>query len=190
MTTPKDNTAESTNQLSAAQSKARLLLSAAVAFSFYFGWAYWANMADSIPKDVTLRAAFVQGTYSGLVTLVFTWLLERSVHRLGAQCYSLAFMVPITCKFHSGSRQNQAVRRVLNHGLSLSAGYFSGARLPGAILAPLLPLTIQSAFVLLVNYLNHTPNLWLTVAPSLFFSAVYGYSYTFALLKKNDLKLP
>jgi hypothetical protein len=29
-----------------------------------------------------------------------------------------------------------------------------------------------------------TPNLWLTVAPSIFFSMVYGYVYSISLTKK------
>lgn len=163
----------------------RLVLSAVVAFSFYFGWAFWANSSPTINLDVTLRAALVQGSYSGLVTLVFTWLLEKSVARFHGHCLSLAFMTPILCQFHSTSRQNRAIGRAFNHGLNASAKTFEGTKIPGALIAPLLPLIVQTTLVVLVNVVNQTPNLWLTISPSVFFTALYGYSYTFALIKKG-----
>ena len=165
----------------------RLFVSAVVAFSFYFGWAFWANSSPEIGYEITLRAALVQGSYSGLVTLIFTWLLEKSVSQFHGHCLSLAFMTPILCRFHSKSRQNKAIGRAFNHSLQLSARAFEGTKIPGALLAPMLPLMIQTTFVVLVNVLNQTPNLWLTVAPSVFFTALYGYSYTFALIKKGPI---
>ena len=51
-------------------------------------------------------------------------------------------------------------------------------------MAPLLPITIQSSIAISVNLINQTPNLWLTVAPSIFITAIYGYAYTFTLLSK------
>lgn len=167
-------------------SNMRLLISALVAFSFYFAWAYWANLSDAIPLNTTIQAAFVQGAYSGLMTLLFTWLLERSVSKFHGHCFSLAFMMPILCKFHSTSTQNQAIKKALSHGLNESARFFEGQKLPGALLAPLLPLLIQSGLVTLVNVINQTPNLWLTVAPSIIFSGIYGYSYTTALIRTKN----
>lgn len=46
------------------------------------------------------------------------------------------------------------------------------------------PLLILSIMVYLVNYLNQTPNIMLTIAPSIFFTAVYGFLFTVTLLKK------
>ena len=122
----------------------RMLISGVIAFVFYFGWAYWANLAPTIPIDVTLRTAFVQGSYSGLVTLFFTL------------------------------------------GLELSIRQFDRNRLSGMLIAPLIPLVIQSIFVILVNVINKTPNLWLTVTPSIVFSGLYGYVYAFVFLKKES----
>jgi len=165
----------------------RLLLSSAVAFAFYFGWTYWANSAPEIEAGVQLRAALVQGAYSGFVTLFFTFLLEKTVQRFHAHCLSLAFMTPILCSVHSKSRQNLAIYAAFNDGLDTSARYLEGKKLPGALVAPLLPLFVQSCLVVLVNILNGTPNLWLTVTPSILFTGLYGYFYTFALLKGTSL---
>jgi len=49
-----------------------------------------------------------------------------------------------------------------------------------------LPLAVQSDLVVSVNWLNQTPNLWLTFAPSILFTGLYGYLYTFTLLNKKD----
>lgn len=48
------------------------------------------------------------------------------------------------------------------------------------------PLIVQSSTVFLINYLNGTPNLMLTILPSIFFTAVYGIVFTFSLLKKPE----
>ncbi len=121
----------------ARKAKIRMAVSSLVAFAFYFLWAYWANSGADIAIEVTIRSALVQGTYSGLVTLIFTWLLERS-------------MMVVANRF--GDRP---------------------------WLTPLFPITLQSVFVIGVNIINDTPNLWLTVAPSILFSAIYGYIYVY-----------
>jgi len=167
-------------------STTRLLLSAILAFGFYFGWAYWANSSPDIAPDVTIKAAVVQGSYSGFVTLGFTFVLEKLVSRFGGHCFSLAFLTPLICKVRSKTTQAKAIVRAVNHALDLSAGYFSGKRIAGVFLVPLLPLTVQSVLVVSVNWLNQTPNLWLTVAPSILFTGLYGYLYTFTLLNKKD----
>ncbi|PCI60342.1 MAG: hypothetical protein COB35_09475 [Gammaproteobacteria bacterium] len=51
-------------------------------------------------------------------------------------------------------------------------------------LAIIPPLMIQSAIVYGINYLNHTPNIMLTITPSIFFTALYGVVFAFTLLKK------
>ena len=165
----------------------RLLLSAAVSFVFYFAWAYWANSMVSQDMDLVLRSAFVQGTLSATITLLFTFALEKVVAKYGENCYSLVFVVPILCSVHSKTLQNIAIYRTFNSALDLSATKASGKFIPGTLFAPLLPLVIQASIAITVNIINQTPNLWLTVAPSIFFTGVYGYVYTFTLLKKRKL---
>jgi len=166
-------------------STVRLLISALVAFGFYFSWSYWANSGPEIPSHITLRSAIVQGLYSGGVTLFFTFILEKVVNRFGGHCLSLAFMTPILCSVRSKTTQNRAIHSAFSHGLATSASYFQGKKIPGAMVAPLLPLLVQSLLVISVNIVNNTPNLWLTVTPSILFTGLYGYIYTFTLLKKK-----
>lgn len=164
----------------------RLLLSGLVSFVFYFSWAYWANSAENIPTTTTLQAALVQGSYSGIVTLFFTYLLEKVVNKYGESCISLAFITPILCKFHSQTKQNKAIRQTFNHALNTSARFLQDKKIAGALLAPLLPIAVQGSLVVLINVINNTPNLLLTVAPSIFFTMVYAYSYTFTLVQKKS----
>jgi len=51
-------------------------------------------------------------------------------------------------------------------------------------LAIIPPLLMQSTTVYFINYFNQTPNLILTIIPSIFFTAVFGIFFTFTLLKK------
>ena len=164
----------------------RLLLSAVVAFIFYFGWAYWANSMDGVHSSVTFRAALVQGSFSGLTTLFFTLLLEKVHAKFGDHWLSLAFVVPILCAVHSKTKQNIAIFTTINYAMNRWAGYFKLNKLSATLFIPLLPIVVQSCLVILVNVINNTPNLWLTVMPSIFFSTVYGYVYTFTLLKKKE----
>ena len=48
------------------------------------------------------------------------------------------------------------------------------------------PLLMQSTMVYLINYLNQTPNLILTIIPSIVFTAIFGIFFTFTLLKKPE----
>ena len=162
----------------------RLILSGVVSFVFYFAWAYWANSADNIPGSVTLQAALVQGSYSGFVTLFFTFILERVVNKYRTSCVSLAFVTPILCMFHSKTPQNVAIRQSFNNAINLSASYLKDKEVAGTLFAPIIPILVQSSLVLLVNVVNQTPNLLLTVAPSIVFTTLYAYTYMFALLKK------
>lgn len=54
------------------------------------------------------------------------------------------------------------------------------------MLGVLPPLAIQSALVILLNVINATPNLWATVAPSIFFTGLYGFAYAHSLLKSPE----
>lgn len=167
-------------------STVRLILSGVVAFCFYFAWAYWANSSPSIDPQMTLQSALVQGSYSGLVTLVFTFLLERANKIFVHRCWSLAFMVPVLCAVHSPTRQANAMREAMNDALALSADKMAGSCIPGVVFAPFLPIAVQSCFVIAVNVINHTPNLWLTVIPSILFSTLYAYSYSITLWKARN----
>lgn len=53
-------------------------------------------------------------------------------------------------------------------------------------LAVIPPLLLQSAMVYLINYFNQTPNLLLTIIPSILFTALYGIFFAFTLLKKPE----
>jgi len=74
--------------------------------------------------------------------------------------------------------------------LDLSARKLEGLRVPGTLLAPLAPLAVQSLLAIGVHVLNGTPNLWLTVTPSIVFTAIYGYVYTFTLLRSAEPETP
>lgn len=164
----------------------RLLLSGGVSFVFYFAWAYWANNAENIPASTTLQAALVQGAYSGFVTLFFTFFLEKIIEKYGENSISLAFITPILCKFHSQTKQNKAIRQTFNHALNVSARFLQGKKIAGVLLAPLLPVAVQGVLVVMINVINNTPNLLLTVIPSIFFTMIYAYSYTFTLVQEKS----
>lgn len=165
-------------------STVRLFVSAAVSFAFYFAWSYWANSMATDDQALVLRSAFVQGTLSATITILFTFALEKSVARFGGSCLSLVLVVPVICTVHSKTKQNIAIFRTFNTALDTSARYLSGAFVPGTMLAPLLPIAVQASIAIGVNMLNQTPNLWLTVAPSILITAIYGYVYTYTLLSK------
>ncbi|NMP80310.1 hypothetical protein HHE92_10920 [Pseudoalteromonas arctica] len=155
-----------------------------MSFVFYFSWAYWANSSADIAKSVTLQAALVQGLYSGFVTLFFTFILEKVVNKYKSSYVTLAFVTPIICMFHSKTPQNVAIRQSFNNVINSSASYLGNKKIAGVLFAPIIPITIQSSLVIIVNVINQTPNLALTVAPSIFFTALYAYTYMLALLKK------
>ena len=151
----------------------RLVISALVAFGFYFTWTFWANSLVTDNSGDILRSALVQGTLSASVTILFTFALEKSVSHFGNRNLSLIFVMPILCSIHAKTRQNIAIFKL------------SSRAIPGTLLAPLVPITIQGGLALGVNLLNQTPNLLLTILPSIIFSAIYGYLYTFTLLKER-----
>ena len=55
-------------------------------------------------------------------------------------------------------------------------------------IAVIPPLLMQSVMVFSINYVNQTPNLMLTIIPSIFFTAIYGIVFTFSLLKKPEFQ--
>ena len=166
-------------------SSQRLWLSAIVSFLFYAGWSFFANRLVTDDMTVLVRSALVQGIYSGGVTLGFTWLLEHFYQRVGTRWMSFAFMVPVLCYAHSQTKQARAIRASADDLIDRSASWLKGTCLPGVIFSPLIPLTVQSLLVIAVNVVNQTPNLWLTVAPSMVYSGAYGYLYTLSLNKQK-----
>ena len=48
------------------------------------------------------------------------------------------------------------------------------------------PLLMQSSMVYFINYVNQTPNLILTIIPSIVFTALFGIFFAFTLLKKPE----
>ena len=166
-----------------AKARLRLMLSALVPMLLYGAWAYYANSLVTDDQNMLMRAAITQGVLSGTITLLFTLALEKVVDRWGGNCYSLVFITPILCGVRSTTPQNLAIFQTFRSALDLSAKNMQGKRLPGSVLAPLLPILLQSAIAISAHLINQTPNIALTVAPSIFFSAIYGYVYTFALLK-------
>jgi hypothetical protein len=163
-------------------STTRLLLSAIISFVFYFGWSYWANSLVTDNTNLLMRSAFVQGSLSATITILFTFILEKTVGKFEKSYVSLIFVVPIICTVHSKTKQNVAIFKTFKSMLDKSADYLSNNSVPGTALAPLLPISVQAFIAIAVNVINQTPNLWLTVAPSILITAIYGYVYTFTLL--------
>jgi len=50
-------------------------------------------------------------------------------------------------------------------------------------LALIPPLMMQSLVVFSINYFNNTANIMLTIAPSIFFTALYGGAFSYSLLQ-------
>ncbi|AEP31020.1 hypothetical protein [Brumicola nitratireducens] len=164
----------------------RLTISGIVAFFFYALWAYYANSLVTDNTQVLYKAALVQGTYSGIITLVFTFLLELSYKMLSNKQYCLPFMIPSMTRPAFFSKECLTTKTV-ETSLRKIERACDGTCLPGALLTPMPAIAVQSIFVISVNVAFMTPNLWLTVAPSVFFSAVYGYSYSMSLTRKLKL---
>ncbi len=104
--------------------KNRAILSAIVAFSFYSAWSYWVNAMVSDDLMLVVRSALLQGSYSALMTVTFTALLNYTLRKM--KCHKRPY------------------------------------------LAVFPPLAVQSILVVGLNVINATPNLWATVAPSIF----------------------
>lgn len=164
----------------------RLFLSALIAFVSYASWAYYANSLVTDDQHLLIKSALVQGIYSGGITLFFTLMLEVFFRKFGASPYCLPLILPRINARHT--RKNRcSTLETFEASLELSEHKCHGTCLPGAILSPIPALAIQSMLVIAVNIVFETPNLWLTVAPSILFSAIYGYVYSFALARKAHL---
>lgn len=161
----------------------RLTISGVIAFVFYATWAYFANSLVSDDPDVLLKAALVQGVYSGAITLVFTFFLEYFYHHLKDKKYCLPFVVPTIFKPSIFSK-DCATSKTFEASLEEVEQACKGMCLPGTLLTPLPAIGVQASFVISINIMFETPNLWLTVAPSIFFSAVYGFVYSVSLNRK------
>ncbi len=162
----------------------RLIISASVAFVAYTSWTYFANMNADITPSTLWRTALLQGVTSGLITLGFTWLTEWFFKRLHHTCLSFAFITPLVClPYHDSPYANQ-YRLSLNQVLDRIATYTSGSKVTGILLVPLLPMLLQACLITSIHIINNTPNIILTILPSVIFSGIYGYFYTFSLVKK------
>ncbi|MGQ8366261.1 hypothetical protein [Glaciecola sp. 1036] len=161
----------------------RLFVSAFVAFSFYASWAWYANSLITSDTSILFKAAIVQGTYSGAITLIFTYLLESCYRRFGTSNYCLAFILPRWSKMSKSEKC--ATVETISHSIETYEKLCHGSCIPGLILAPVPALLLQSLLVIGINISFSTPNLWPTVIPSIFFSALYGYFYSFGLARQE-----
>ncbi|MFT4652890.1 MAG: hypothetical protein ACJA0G_001801 [Kangiellaceae bacterium] len=162
----------------------RLFLSALIAFVSYASWAYYANSLVTSDPDILLKSALVQGFYSGGITLFFTVLLEVFYKKFGSSAYCLPFIVP-TINAKPTTKNKCTTLETFEASFALSEKKCKGSCLPGELISPLPALLIQSVMVVSVNVAFSTPNLWLTVAPSIIFSGIYGYMYSIALARKK-----
>ncbi len=169
-----------------ASSLLRLTISGLVAFFFYASWAYYANSLVTDDTQTLYKAALVQGTYSGIITLVFTFLIELSYKMLSNKQYCLPFIIPSLTRPAFFSKECETTKTI-ETSLRKITRACDGTCVPGVLLTPMPAIAVQSIFVISVNIAFMTPNLWLTVAPSVFFSAVYGYAYSVSLTKKLKL---
>lgn len=163
--------------------KLRLIMSAIIAFLFYAAWAYYANSLVSDDSSVLIKAAIVQGTYSGSITLIFTFMLELFHAKFGHTDLRIAFLVP---RWSNSTRTKSETQMIVEDALEGITNACSGNCVPGMLLVPIPALLIQTILVVAINIWFATPNLWLTVAPSVIFSAIYGYSYSITLTKRQQ----
>lgn len=161
----------------------RLIISGVIAFVFYATWAYFANSLVTDDPEVLLKAALVQGGYSGAITLVFTLFLEYFYHHLKDKKYCLPFIIPSVFSPSLFNKDNTTTK-TFEASLEEVEKACKGMCLPGTLLTPLPAIFVQASFVILINIVFETPNLWLTVAPSIFFSAIYGFVYSISLNRK------
>lgn len=163
----------------------RLFVSASIAFFAYTGWTYFANMSAYITPTMLWRTALLQGLTSGFITLGFTWLTEFVFRRLHNTCLSFAFITPLVCLPYHDSPYAKQYRQSLNQVLDRLATSMSRSRVTGVLLVPLLPMLLQAILITSIHIINNTPNIILTILPSIIFSGIYGYIYTFSLAKNN-----
>lgn len=161
----------------------RLAIAGLIAFFFYAAWAYYANSLVTDDTNILYKAALVQGTYSGGITLIFTFILELCHKFFRNKQFCLPFVVPAVAKPGFFSKECATTKSFEASLLTIEHAH-RGSCVPGMLVTPLPAIAVQSVFVVGVNVAFMTPNLWLTVAPSIFFSTVYGYVYSISLTKK------
>ncbi len=164
----------------------RLFASAIVAFIAYGVWTYIANMHTTLGEIALLRTSLLQGGVSATITFGFTLLTHWMYQRLGLRMFSFAFITPLICLPHHHTPYASQFRLSANAILNHLAQRARTTRFTGALLAPLLPVCLQAGIITTVHIINQTPNLILTIAPSIIFSAIYGYIYTFSLIKQKN----
>jgi len=75
----------------------RLLAPPFIGFLFYGGWAFWVNYGAG--QTLAFKAAFTQGGYSFIITLVLALLIEWLFSRFKKWPFHLFFIGLITCSF-------------------------------------------------------------------------------------------
>lgn len=164
----------------------RLVISGIIAFISYASWAYYANSLVTSESSILYKAALVQGSYSASITLLFTFMLEYFYRQFGTNKYCLTLITPRISTQNTRNNQCATLANIKaatrKQGLSCDGLYVKGV-----FLSPLPALIIQSILVVAVNVFFDTPNLWLTIAPSVLFSALYGYAYSIGLSRKESV---
>jgi len=159
----------------------RLVVSGLVAFFFYAAWAWYANSLLVDDPQVLFKAALVQGGYSGAMTFLFTAMLELFFKKFGANSFCLAFITP---RWSSHTEQNPCATKATFVEALKKFAKKTHKEVAGKFLVPLPAMLIQAILVFAINIAFQTPNLILTVLPSIFFSGVYGYFYSLSISKK------
>ncbi|MFC4700541.1 hypothetical protein ACFO4O_10250 [Glaciecola siphonariae] len=162
----------------------RLVISGLLAFCFYAAWAYFANSLVTNDTQILFKAALVQGSYSGAITLFFTFLLEYFHAKHGHASFCLSFVMP-RWSSHTKAKPCKTLL-IFDDALERVKHQCAGNCIAGMLVVPLPALLIQTVLVITINVAFSTPNLWLTVAPSIIFSALYGYSYSITLTKRQQ----
>lgn len=75
--------------------KLRLILPAIMGFVAYGAWAYFAN--DEFTTEVALKAAMTQGSYSFIITLILSVLIEYLYKRLNKINHHHWWVISISC---------------------------------------------------------------------------------------------
>lgn len=162
----------------------RLLVSGLLAFVFYAGWAWYANSLVVSDSQQLIKAALVQGGYSGAMTFMFTLMLEYFFKKMGASSFCLALITP---RWSSHTEQNPCATKATFVSALKSFATKRKKRVAGKFIVPLPALFIQAILVFAVNIYFNTPNLLLTVLPSIVFSGIYGYFYAISISNKDNV---
>ncbi|MEM0912337.1 MAG: hypothetical protein AAGJ37_15290 [Pseudomonadota bacterium] len=160
----------------------RLIVSGLIAFVFYAGWAWYANSLVVSDHQQLIKAALVQGGYSGAMTFMFTAMLEYFFKKMGANSFCLVLITP---RWSTHTERDPCATKETFIAALKQFAIVNKKSIAGKFLVPLPALFIQSVLVFAVNIYFRTPNLILTVLPSIIFSGVYGYSYALSISKKT-----